>query len=68
MLGQDILEGGKGIRSNVKGADFHKIKEEVELRRVKNDLGQGFMSQAFPENKTTVQRNFRLFVPLQQRK
>lgn len=66
MLGQDLLEGSESVGGNIEGAHLDIVKEEVELRRVEDDLGEGLVAQALAQDETAVESHFRVLVALEQ--
>ena len=61
------LEGGEGVRSDVESGHLHEGKEGEELLRVEDQAGQGFVADALPEHRTTVEANLRVLVPVGRR-
>jgi len=62
VLGQTILEGGKGVGGDIKGAHLHIVKEVVEDLVVEDDLGERLMPQALTEDHAGSQSNIRVLV------
>ena len=62
MLGENILEGRKGVGGDVKGVHLHIVEEVVEDVVVEDDLGERLMPQALTEDHAGSQSNIRVLV------
>lgn len=58
------LEGGEGIRGDVKGGHLHVVEEIVEMLRMEDDLGERLVADALPQHDAAVQRHLGRLVPL----
>ena len=54
MFRQEVLESGKSVRCDVKRGHFDVREKSVEFFRLKNDLGEWFVTDALPQHCAAV--------------
>mmetsp|Transcript_11561 Transcript_11561/g.34698 ORF Transcript_11561/g.34698 Transcript_11561/m.34698 type:complete len:271 (-) Transcript_11561:215-1027(-) len=63
---QQVLEGGEGIRCNLKVGHLHVIKEFLELGALQHQPGDLLVAYAVSEDTSTVQCNLWIAVPVKE--